>query len=243
MEIGRKIIHLDHVDSTSNYTANLVKEGQIDSGTVILADDQYAGRGQRGAEWHVKAGENLTFSFFLDNVNLSVDRQFVLTQIVSLAIVDLLKKFGIVAEIKWPNDIYCRGKKIAGVLIENQLMGRNVKNSIFGIGLNLNQEVFEGFEATSTLLETGSHKKPMDMLHSFCVSFNACWSQYFNNNFAALKTDYLECLYKFGLESMYRISTVELSGVIIDVLDSGKLLVKHEDSTQAYDLKEIQFVS
>ena len=142
-----------------------------------------------------------------------------------------------------PNDIYCRGKKIAGVLIENQLMGRNVKNSIFGIGLNLNQEVFEGYEATSTLLETGSHKKPMDMLHSFCVSFNACWSQYFNNNFAALKTDYLECLYKFELESMYRISTVELSGVIIDVLDSGKLLVKHEDSTQAYDLKEIQFVS
>jgi len=243
MEIGRKIIHLNNVDSTSNYTANLVKEGQIDSGTVILADNQYAGRGQRGSEWLVKPGENLTFSFFLDNVNLSVDRQFVLTQIVSLSIVDLLKKFGMSAEIKWPNDIYCRGKKIAGVLIENQLMGRNVKNSIIGVGINLNQETFEGFDATSTLLETGAYKKPMDMLHSFCVSFNECWPRFINNNFAALKSDYLKDLYKFGIEARYRNAEGELTGVIVDVLDSGKLLVRHGDADRAYDLKEIQFVS
>ena len=76
MQIGRKIIRLESVDSTNNYIANLLKEGVLEDGTVILADDQYAGRGQRDSEWLANAGENLTFSFFLGNVNLSVQNQF-----------------------------------------------------------------------------------------------------------------------------------------------------------------------
>ena len=64
MEIGRKIIHLDSVDSTNNYTAKLMNQGQIDHGTVILADEQFAGRGQRSSDWLVKPGENLTFTVF-----------------------------------------------------------------------------------------------------------------------------------------------------------------------------------
>ena len=85
MKIGTKIIRLESVDSTNNYVANLLKAREINSGTVVLADEQFAGKGQRGSEWATNAGENLTFSFFLDNVNLSVNRQFELTQLVSLS--------------------------------------------------------------------------------------------------------------------------------------------------------------
>ncbi len=132
MQIGRKIIRLESVDSTNNYIANLLKEGVLEDGTVILADDQYAGRGHRDSEWLANAGENLTFSFFLDNVNLSVQNQFYLTCIVSITLTQLLDKYGISSKIKWPNDIYVDQKKIAGVLIENQLSSTYIKSSIIG---------------------------------------------------------------------------------------------------------------
>ena len=151
MKIGQKIIRLDVVDSTNNYIANLIKQGSIDSGTVIMADEQFAGKGQRDAQWQSSAGENLTFSFFLDDVNLSVSRQFNLSQVVALSLYNFLNNLGLDATIKWPNDIYIKGRKIAGVLIENQLKGSLIKSAIVGVGLNVNQTEFQGFSATPTI--------------------------------------------------------------------------------------------
>ena len=155
MQIGQKIIHLESVDSTNNYVANLIKRSEITHGTVIMADEQFAGKGQRGAEWYVKPGENLTFSFFLENVNLSVSQQFYLTQVVSLSLVDVLTTLKLTAQIKWPNDIYIKDRKIAGVLIQNQVSNGMVNTAIIGIGLNVNQQSFEGFSATSLISEEG----------------------------------------------------------------------------------------
>jgi len=110
-----------------------------------------------GAYWQSDAGANLTFSVFLNNVNLSVQRQFLLTKIVSLSLVDLLAKFGVPAKIKWPNDVYVNDRKIAGVLIENVIQGKTITRSIIGIGLNVNQRSFEGLKATSLSLENNRH--------------------------------------------------------------------------------------
>ena len=173
MQIGRKIIRLESVDSTNNYIANLLKEGILEDGTVILADEQFAGKGQRNSEWLTSPGENLTFSFFLSNVNLSVQNQYFLTCIVSISLVQLLNKFGLDAKIKWPNDIYINNKKISGVLIENQLSSSEIKNSIIGIGLNINQREFDGLNATSVLVETEIRRTPMDVLYSFIEIFNS----------------------------------------------------------------------
>ncbi|HIP32513.1 MAG TPA: biotin--[acetyl-CoA-carboxylase] ligase, partial [Crocinitomicaceae bacterium] len=167
MKIGNKIVRLASVDSTNNYIANLVKEREITSGTVVLADEQFLGKGQRGSEWTTNAGENLTFSFFLDNVNLSVENQFILTQLVSLSLIELLDKLNVKAKIKWPNDIYIDSTKVAGVLIENQLSFGQIKSSVIGIGLNVNQKKFDGFNATSLFLENEVHHSLMDILLSF----------------------------------------------------------------------------
>ena len=138
-QIGRKIVRLESVDSTNNYTANLIKSGELVHGSVIMAVEQTNGRGQMGAEWLVKPGENLTFSIFLDNVNLSVDNQFFLTRLVSVSLIDFLANFNIPAMIKWPNDLFVNDKKIAGVLIENNVSGSFIQKSIIGIGLNVNE--------------------------------------------------------------------------------------------------------
>lgn len=242
MEIGRQIIHLDRVDSTNNYTANLIKTGQIASGTVILADEQYAGRGQREAEWLSQAGENLTFSIYLDSVNLSVDRQFVLTQLVSLSILDLCERLGMKARIKWPNDIYCGDRKIAGVLIENQLQGDVVKSTIIGIGLNVNQHEFKGFKATSLFMETGVHRLPKEILFSYTLSFKAMWQKYMDGRYERLKTDYLRNLYRLGVRAKFSDELGEFFGTITDVEDSGKLIIQRGNDLYTFGIKEVQFM-
>ena len=241
MEIGRKIIHLDSVDSTNNYTAKLLHDGKIDHGTVILAAEQFAGRGQRSSEWLVKPGENLTFSVFLDSVNVAVDQRFILTQIVSLSLVDLLIKFNLKPEIKWPNDIFVRGKKIAGVLIENKLRSKSIQNSIIGIGLNVNELDFKGFIATSVKNETGEFKSVEDVLYSFFYSFNKTWNA-FINDLDSLDEEYHNFLYLKDISAKYQDNNGEFNGVLKGVKSSGRLLIEKDDIIKDYDLKEIKFI-
>lgn len=241
MQIGRKIIRLESVDSTNNYTANLLNKGELTNGTVIMADDQFAGKGQRGAEWLTKPGENLTFSFFLDNVNLSVQKQFYLTCIISNILVDLLSKIGLKAKIKWPNDIYINRKKIAGILIENQLSGSMVKSVIIGIGLNVNQLNFEDLIATSIYKETNERKNPMDILFSFIEEFNSKWKNFSESNFNEVKSNYLKNLFQINEIGFYEDSTGNFEGKIINVLDSGHIEIEKGNNVLHYDLKEIKF--
>lgn len=144
------IIWLESVDSTNEECRRRISD--IDNLSVVAALSQTSGRGQRGNVWLSEAGQNLTFSIVLKfpakGLNAEMEPilaydQFVLSEITSLAIVDLLADFGIEAKIKWPNDIYVGDRKICGMLIENSLRGEWLQHSIIGIGLNVNQRNFD----------------------------------------------------------------------------------------------------
>jgi len=143
--VGQNLIKLSAVDSTNNYLKNLTSNSEpLPEGTVIMAEHQFAGRGQRDSVWHAEAGKNLTFSLLLRPGFISVEKQFVLNMLVSVALNNVLLKYLPVGlSIKWPNDIYVNDRKIGGVLIENVIVGSNIKQSIIGIGLNINQSVFD----------------------------------------------------------------------------------------------------
>lgn len=241
MQIGRNLIHLESVDSTNNYTANLVKSEGLSSGTVILADEQFAGRGQRGSEWRVEAGMNLTFSFYLEVVNLSVENQFDLSQVVALSICDFLSKNGINAQIKWPNDILVNGRKISGVLIENSISSGKSWRSIIGIGINVNQMRFGKFNATSIQCELGQFYPVKNALYSFIASFNKISEELLDKPIELHKR-YLAKLYQFEEKKFYKDATGVFEGKICGVEQSGRLLVEKENQIVSYDLKEISFL-
>lgn len=144
-----KILRLPEVTSTNAW---LRSHDDAEHGMVVVTDCQTAGRGQRGNSWEAEPGKNLTFSLMLRPAELRADRQFVVSSIVSLAIVRLLDRMldeenaktlgSLRAAIKWPNDIYVDDRKIAGILIENTLTGPCIDSSIVGIGLNVNQQQF-----------------------------------------------------------------------------------------------------
>jgi len=159
-----KIYWFDVIDSTNNEAFRNMSTAL--HGTVWAARFQTAGRGQKGNQWESAAGENLTFSILWHPAFLAAERQFAVLEIVALAICDLLDSLGLMATIKWPNDVYVGDRKILGVLIEHFLCGSELSASIVGIGLNLNQTRF-GHDApnpTSVLLETGQRSVPEEVL-------------------------------------------------------------------------------
>lgn len=145
------IIWLDSVDSTNDEVRRRI-DG-LDNLSVLSVLSQSCGRGQRGNSWLSEPGKNLLFSIVLKYSDGLGDTdltppvqaydQFVISQLTSLAVVDLLASHGIVARIKWPNDIYVGDRKICGMLIENAVRGKRLDTSIIGIGLNVNQRNFD----------------------------------------------------------------------------------------------------
>ena len=136
------LIHISETNSTNNYLQTLCARQKVEELTTVVADFQTSGRGQRGNSWESEPLKNLLFSFVLFPDFLEARCQFLISQIISLAIKEELSTYTEDISIKWPNDIYWKEKKICGILIENDLMGRNICQSIAGIGININQEEF-----------------------------------------------------------------------------------------------------
>ncbi|MCD8080725.1 MAG: biotin--[acetyl-CoA-carboxylase] ligase [Bacteroides sp.] len=135
-------IRVEETDSTSLYLARLCTEQEVKEMTVVTADHQTAGRGQRGNSWESEQGENLLFSTVLYPTFLSAKEQFRLSQVISLAVKETVDVYAEEFSVKWPNDIFWKEKKICGMLLENDLTGTQINRCIAGIGININQEEF-----------------------------------------------------------------------------------------------------
>ena len=239
LELG--IIHLDRTDSTNNYAATFISEGKARHGTVILADEQYSGRGQRGNSWISAPSFNLTFSIILFPDNLSAKDQFVLSKLVSLSIVDLLGKFDIPAQVKWPNDILVDRRKIAGVLIENGLSNGKVHTSLVGIGLNVNQIDFNGLNAVSMRALCGQTFVIKEVLFSFLASFDRILAGHTDGSID-VATSYLDKLYGFGESLQFRDDQGDFNGTIEAIDEYGRLIVVGRGERKSYDIKALSFI-
>ena len=124
-------------------TNKLARESTDCRESLWIADYQTNGRGQRGNHWHSADGENLMFTLSVFPNTLLAEKQFQISEITAMAVCDALALLGIKAQIKWPNDIYVGDKKICGILIEHDLSGRYLSRSIIGVGINVNQCVFD----------------------------------------------------------------------------------------------------
>lgn len=133
-------LRLEEAGSTNSYVID--HAGELSDMTMVWADAQTHGRGQRGNSWESEPGANITASVLVRPQDFPAKAQFSISEATALAVVDALARFGIDAKVKWPNDIYVGDKKICGILIEHAVMGRCVARSVLGIGLNVNQREF-----------------------------------------------------------------------------------------------------
>lgn len=240
---GQKILHLDSVDSTNNYTAILLKDGKLIDGTVILTDEQTNGRGQMHTKWETTPGLNLTVSFFKEFDNLSVNHQFYISKWFAYSVVQMLTDKGINAQIKWPNDIYVNTCKLGGILIETQLRGEYISSAIIGLGLNVNQEHFdESLRAISIKSLLKNHLMIEEVLFSLIARLNANLEWLSPLQIDTIDRHYFQNLLGFGKIQRFEINGELREGKITNVLQNGFLEVLFADTTKHFDLKEIKFV-
>lgn len=245
VEVGNPLIRLQTVDSTNNYAAQLIKQGSVQEGTVILAVHQTQGRGQAGGSWQSEEGVNLLMSAILKPDFLPADKQFYLSMCIATAIADFVERFGVQAMIKWPNDILIRKNKVAGILIENTLMKENLAYAIVGIGLNVNQTEFPADipHPTSLKLETGTDINLQTLLTGFFGKLNFHINRLYKGSFAAIRLDYLNRLWRLNTWAVYADYTGEFEGRIIDVTETGELVVmRRNGDTRNHWFKEITFI-
>lgn len=172
--IGRKVIHYQTIDSTQKEVWRRITAGDIENGTIIIADLQTDAIGTHGRKWYTTEEKNIAFSFVV-YPNVDVAKLKHLTIDIANIIVQVFSKlYGVELEIKAPNDIVVGHKKIGGILIETVLQGQTVKNLVIGIGINTNQEVFEKeIEniASSIRNEFGIEVNNEEVIAIFCYYF------------------------------------------------------------------------
>ncbi len=218
-------------------------------GDVVWAERQTAGRGQRGHRWESAGGENVTFTLVLEPLFLSPERQFLISEAVTVGITDCLSEYGISARIKWTNDIYVGDGKITGMLIEHKLSGGAICRTLAGIGVNVNQTVFDPslpnpVSMTQVAGRTFDRRPLLERLAA-CIM-----SRYGDLRAGAeaaerLQRDYHRLLYRLDEEHWFARPDGELfRGTIRGVEPSGALRVEDAATgeVRGYLFREIEFV-
>ncbi len=158
-ELGRKIHSFAELPSTNDEAHRIAELGAL-HGEVVIADVQTAGRGRRGRSWVAPKGKALTMSVVL-RPSLPPSRAPELTLVAAVAVVEAARELGAPsARIKWPNDIECRGRKLAGLLTELRAEPDRIRHAVLGLGFNISMEMHDFPEelratATSLLVESG----------------------------------------------------------------------------------------
>ncbi len=215
-------------------------------GDIIWAERQSAGRGQRGHTWHSAEGENLTFSVVTRPRFLAPERQFLLSEAAALGVADTLRGYGIEARIKWTNDIYAGDRKITGMLIENRLCNGRIDRSVTGIGLNVNQTVFDPAlpNPASMATLTGRTFDRREVLEHLRAHLAERYAALRDGDVERLRADYHRLLYRCDEQHWYALPDgSRFRGTIRGVEPSGALRVEHSDGRErSYLFKEIEFV-
>jgi len=246
--VGQNLITLKEVDSTNTFLKNTLSNSKpLPEGTVIMAESQFAGRGQQQNRWHSDPGKNLTFSLLLNPGFLAIADQFDLTRAISLGVYDVLKpSLGNKLKIKWPNDIYYADKKLGGMLIENLLQGSRIKHSVIGIGLNINQGDFpqELPHATSLKQILQQDYDLRLLLSEICNNIEGWYLQLKAGKFSLVRESYLSRLYWLNEQHSYRANGDIFDGIIKNVKNNGMLVVHNNFETELeFTFKQIEFLN
>lgn len=229
--IGRNFIYCDEVNSTNS---ELLSNKQLykKSGTVLLAEKQLKGKGRKDRNWQSAKGLDLTFSILLNRdivAELNINHLNLAASLsVALAIENL---YQLRTELKWPNDVLINGKKVSGILIETTIKGSKIERVVIGIGINLNQLVFQGeynFPPTSLKLETGVNINREIFLAEILNIFEELMINLQTQPESILKDWRTKCK-MIGDKITITDGEQSRKGIFYDIDDNGYLLLKRND--------------
>ena len=243
--------HLQETDSTNRWLSAL-SETQREADRVVTTDFQTAGRGCGTNRWESERAQNLLFSILAHPTVIQAQQQFAVSMMTALAIIDALSKYiGEGLSIKWPNDIYWHDRKLCGILIENRLSGHLLRESIIGVGLNVNQQTFlsDAPNPVSIIQITGKQTNREELLNeiiqAFTLRLQQCRDQLNEDNaiYDLLSHEYNLRLYRREGFHSYRDKEGTFDAELLKVEDDGTLVLSDRNHRQRrYAFKEVAFI-
>ncbi len=239
-------IHLTSTHSTNSYLRNFVETTRCDEeGTLVWSDYQTAGRGQKNNKWESEAEKNLLFTLLMQPKMIPASEQFIISQIVSVAICDVLEQYGEGFAIKWPNDIYYKDSKVAGILIENDLSGHVLYNSYIGVGLNVNQQQFfsDAPNPISLYQILGEETERESLLKQIKDYMMSLYHFVVEGGEEAVKARYMDLLYRGCGFYPYRKNGVVFEAQIKRISPLGHITLEDKNGVEeTFDFKEVEHV-
>ncbi len=236
-----KIIRLEAVGSTNDYALDLAKNG-LTKNAVVITNFQSAGKGRLGKNWLSQKDKGLYCSLILQP-DIEIEDLAKTTLVAGLAVTKVMER--IVAGrnffLKWPNDIFCNGKKVAGILTESILLENSVPVIVIGVGININYEKKDfGFEigdlATSIKLLSGKNIKPETLLKPLCRAIIQYINRFEQEGFAKLRGEWTEKDYLLGKQvEMVNVKQDVVYGKSLGIDENGILLVQ-DSSGQVHQI-------
>jgi BirA family transcriptional regulator, biotin operon repressor / biotin---[acetyl-CoA-carboxylase] ligase len=242
---GRHLIRLEAVASTNTFMQEYLKANTLPEGAVVISDQQFDGRGQRGNSWESETGKNLTFSLLLKPVFLPISHQFDLNRITALAIAETLRFFlpDENIRIKWPNDMLVNEKKIGGVLIENSLRDNQIQNSIVGIGLNINQDEFRlSSRAISFVAITGEETEREPVMEKLFEQIEAKYLFARSGHLDEIRKQFDEELFGLNQQLRFNIGGREQEALMCGTTPEGRLKLEVNGKKQEFDLQAVKWL-
>lgn len=242
---GIHIIALNSVDSTNSVAASeIIKGTQIPF--VVTAAFQTNGRGRQGRGWHSDKDKNVLFSLVIAPEFLKASKQFALNKAFAVAICTSLQKYtDVKLSIKWPNDIYAGNLKIAGILIDYNVVGDFLSHAILGAGINVNQPSFPKSIPNPVSLAqiTGLEHNTDDLMQLIISSFLSHYKCLYEGNTTEFDTAYLNLLWRRDTFAPFLLNGSEVILKIIGTDCFGRLLLTDESGNRhCYAMNDIAYV-
>jgi BirA family transcriptional regulator, biotin operon repressor / biotin---[acetyl-CoA-carboxylase] ligase len=241
--IGQPFIELPSAESTNNYAMGLARAGMAQHGTVIFTHEQTKGKGQRSKEWVSQKGKNVAMTIIIEPKKLQASELFLLSMMVAVGVRQFLaNKIEEGIKIKWPNDIYWRDRKAAGILIENLWQGDEWKFALIGIGININQTDFGQLNSKAVSLKeiTGKESEPLLLAKELSNTLEKQY-QLLISHPSQIREQYKIHLYKLhervNPKKDARIFEAELKGVA----NNGQLIVQHSFE-ERFNVGEVEWL-
>ena len=244
--MNKNIIRLGNTGSTNDYLRSAATPTD-DSMIVAVSDYQTAGRGQGCNSWESECGKNLLVSILVTPHMVPIEQQFVLSMAGALALKDTLDEYCGAISLKWPNDIYWFNRKISGTLIETSVSGKTISRCIYGIGLNVNQEIFRSDAPNPiSLLNITGYTTPLDrLLTSVLNKFEKYYSMATEGKYDVIVDKYNSALFRrYGFHKYIDTATGQPFEARMERVGTDGLLRLADKlgNRLAYSLKEIKFV-